>query len=260
VAVYYQSSTFGGKTEAKGGCGNYGGGPVCAGDGTVYILDKSLPLPSPLKTISSFNFSNLNPSVTGVVDENNHAISLTVPYGTDVTALVPTITISDKASISPNNNVAQDFTNPVTYTVIAEDKSTQNYMVTVIIAPNPNPNPPPSPPVTQNQLKIITTSQTISANTPSGIITVESQDSKGASTKVTSTTYVNLSSSSTTGIFASGSASLNSCETDWTKTSITISKGDANKSFCYKDSTAGTPTITVSADGFSSDSQVFTVN
>jgi hypothetical protein len=68
-----------------------------------------------------------------VVDENNHAISLTVPDGTDVTKLIPMITISNKASISPNNNIAQDFTSPVTYTVTAEDGSKQNYIVTVSV-------------------------------------------------------------------------------------------------------------------------------
>jgi len=71
--------------------------------------------------------------MTAVVDENNHAISLTVPDGTDVTKLIPMITISNKASISPNNNIAQDFTSPVTYTVTAEDGSKQNYIVTVSV-------------------------------------------------------------------------------------------------------------------------------
>ncbi|MEX2029176.1 MAG: DUF5011 domain-containing protein [Candidatus Paceibacterota bacterium] len=35
VALYYESSSFNGTIEAKGGCGNYGSGTVCAQDGTV---------------------------------------------------------------------------------------------------------------------------------------------------------------------------------------------------------------------------------
>jgi hypothetical protein len=48
-----------------------------------------------------------------------------------VTALVPTITHTG-VSVSPHTGVAQNFTNPVTYTVTAQDNSTQQYMVTVV--------------------------------------------------------------------------------------------------------------------------------
>ncbi len=100
------------------------------------------PVLSSAKQINTFNFDSLNPNVVGVVDEMAHTISLNVPFGTTVTALVPTITISERASINPNNNLAQDFTNPVTYTVTAQNGFTQNYIVTVVIAPDPNPPPP----------------------------------------------------------------------------------------------------------------------
>ena len=53
----------------------------------------------------------------------------------------PTIIISEKATISPSDNIAQDFTNPVVYTVKAEDGSTTTYIVTVSISPNPDPDP-----------------------------------------------------------------------------------------------------------------------
>lgn len=85
---------------------------------------------SSTKAISSFDFSAI--SVTGVVNESAHTIALVVPFGTNVTALVPTITTTG-ASISPNTGVAQDFTNPVTYTVTAADASTQAYTVTVTV-------------------------------------------------------------------------------------------------------------------------------
>ncbi|WHX48163.1 S-layer homology domain-containing protein [Paenibacillus woosongensis] len=91
---------------------------------------------NPAKAITGFAFNGLTPAVTGTVDESAKTVALTVPYGTNVTALVPTITHTG-ASVSPNSNVAQDFTNPVTYTVTAADSSTQQYVVTVTVAANP---------------------------------------------------------------------------------------------------------------------------
>ena len=88
-------------------------------------------LASSTKAITSFNFTD--PSVAGTVDEITHNITLTVPNGTDITFLTPTIEFSSQASVSPEPDTAQDFTNPVTYTVIAEDYSIQDYTVTVIV-------------------------------------------------------------------------------------------------------------------------------
>ena len=88
---------------------------------------------NPAKEITAFNFNGLNLPVTGTVNEASKTIALTVPYGTDITALVPTITHTG-ASISPNTGVAQNFTSPVEYTVTAADSSTQKYTVTVTVA------------------------------------------------------------------------------------------------------------------------------
>ena len=87
------------------------------------------------KAITAFNFAGLAPPVTGTVNENAKTIALTVPFGTDVTTLVPTITISG-ASVSPASGAAHNFTSPVTYTVTAADASTQAYVVTVTVAAN----------------------------------------------------------------------------------------------------------------------------
>jgi hypothetical protein len=89
---------------------------------------------NPSKAITSFAFAN--PSATGIIDEANHTITVTLPNGTNLTALVPTITHTG-ASISPASGVAQDFTGTVTYTVTAEDSSMQYYTVTVILNRNP---------------------------------------------------------------------------------------------------------------------------
>jgi len=65
-----------------------------------------------------------------VVDETNHAIAVTLPYGTSPTALVPTIT-QVGVSISPASGLAQDFSRTVTYTATAANGSTKPYTVTV---------------------------------------------------------------------------------------------------------------------------------
>ena len=82
------------------------------------------------KAISSFDFESLG--VTGVINESAHTISLTVPYGTDVTNLTPTI-VHTGDSISPASGVPQNFTSPVTYTVTAVNSTTQDYTVTVTV-------------------------------------------------------------------------------------------------------------------------------
>ncbi len=75
------------------------------------------------------NFSFPNIYVDAEVDGNN--ITARVPFGTDVTSLVPAIEISDGASISPNNGTAQNFNNPVNYTVTAANGETQDFTVEV---------------------------------------------------------------------------------------------------------------------------------
>lgn len=98
---------------------------------------------SSTKTMDSFTFAGLTPSVTGIIDEAAKTISVTVPHGTDVTALVPTI-VHDGTGVVPASGVARDFTNSVTYTVKAQDNSTAVYTVTVTVAAAV-PQPPAAP-------------------------------------------------------------------------------------------------------------------
>lgn len=86
------------------------------------------------KSITSFNLL----AEEAIIDENAHKIDVTVPFGTDVSVLHPEIIISDKATISPDSGIDQNFTNPVIYTVTAEDGSTVQYTVTVLVAISPN--------------------------------------------------------------------------------------------------------------------------
>jgi hypothetical protein len=88
------------------------------------------PTLSSAKAITSFNFAGLTPTVVGAVYEETKTIALTVPFGTNVTTLVPSI-ISSGNNVSPNTGTTQNFLNGVTYTVTAQNGTTQNYLVTV---------------------------------------------------------------------------------------------------------------------------------
>lgn len=61
-----------------------------------------------------------------------HTVSIEVAYTADITDLSPTITLSYGATVIPASGVARDFTNPLPYTVTAEDGVThQEWTVTV---------------------------------------------------------------------------------------------------------------------------------
>lgn len=86
---------------------------------------------SSAKAITSFKFAT--PEATGVITEADKKIAVSVPFGTNVTELVPTIVVSEKATVAPNTGVKQNFTSAVTYTVTAEDGTKQAYVVTVTV-------------------------------------------------------------------------------------------------------------------------------
>ncbi len=83
------------------------------------------------KKILGFRFEQFSPAITGVINEQAKTIVLAdIPAETGLTALVPTISLSGGATVSPASGIAQNFTNPVVYTVTAEDGSTVTYTVT----------------------------------------------------------------------------------------------------------------------------------
>ncbi|MFO7670824.1 MAG: T9SS type A sorting domain-containing protein [Bacteroidales bacterium] len=80
-------------------------------------------------------------SGTASINRDNHLVDLEVVYGTDLTELAATFTLSEGATATVNGVTQQsgyttnDFTNPVTYTITAEDGVTmQDWLVTVSIA------------------------------------------------------------------------------------------------------------------------------
>ncbi|WP_438422292.1 hypothetical protein [Aquimarina macrocephali] len=106
---------------------------VSAEDGSTNSFEVTLVSNSSAKQITSFVFlvadNTIVVDVTAIIDEENKTIKATVPMGTTVIDLSPTIEISDKATINPI--ISQDFTTPVVYTVTAEDGSEVVYTVSV---------------------------------------------------------------------------------------------------------------------------------
>ena len=68
--------------------------------------------------ISSFN---VNDKYSLVIDTVNNKISGVLPPIVDIKAITPTIIISRGATIVPASSTVQDFTNPVSYQIIARN-------------------------------------------------------------------------------------------------------------------------------------------
>lgn len=107
---------------------------VTAEDGTktTYKVTVGIALNS-AKQILSFAFKIENnelygdDTVTATINEANKTITATVSYSANAALLTPSIEVSPDASVSPD--IAQNFNNPVVYTVTAEDGTTADYQV-----------------------------------------------------------------------------------------------------------------------------------
>ncbi|WKX76126.1 hypothetical protein [Zobellia laminariae] len=86
------------------------------------------------KSIDSFMVNEVSGTFNGT------DISLTLPFGTDVTALSPEIEFFGQ-SVNPASGTPTDFTSDVVYTVTADDNSTLDYTVAIIIAAKTNTAP-----------------------------------------------------------------------------------------------------------------------
>jgi hypothetical protein len=90
--------------------------------------------------MTSFSFAT--PSASGSIDPTAKTVSISVPTGSDRSNLVATFVVSPEAAVTVGSDAQQsgttpnDFTNPVVYTVTAQDGTTTNeYTVTVTEAP-----------------------------------------------------------------------------------------------------------------------------
>ena len=110
---------------------------VTALDGTTADYTVTVTVAAELeKKINSFEFRSLNPSVSASINESARTVEATLPYGTDRSALVPTISFVG-SSINPVSGVAQNFSSPVIYTITDANGITKNYTVTISVAKNP---------------------------------------------------------------------------------------------------------------------------
>jgi len=109
---------------------------------TVTAADSSTSTYAVTVTVAAYTdkaitaFTVPNQAGTTTINESSTTIALTMPYGTVVTSLVPTIAIAGE-SVSPASLIPTNFTSPVIYTVTAADSSTSTYAVTVTVAANP---------------------------------------------------------------------------------------------------------------------------
>ncbi len=67
--------------------------------------------------------ANLSGDVSGIIEGN--AITIEFPAEVNISALIPTIELSSGATINPGPEMVQNFTNPLTYTVTAQDGVTK---------------------------------------------------------------------------------------------------------------------------------------
>ena len=106
---------------------------VTAENGSTKTYSVTVTKAGDSKNITSFKFSALASEIIGIINQNAQTVELTVPSGTDVTNIVPTITHTGD-SINPPSGIANDFSSPQTYTVTAKNGSTKSYTVSVSIA------------------------------------------------------------------------------------------------------------------------------
>ncbi|MDD1750618.1 MAG: PQQ-binding-like beta-propeller repeat protein, partial [Methanothrix sp.] len=111
---------------------------VTAADGTTAVYTVTIAIASSTaKAITAYSFTN--PGATGTINESAKTISVTVPYGTDVSVLVATFSttgpsVNVGATVQVSGATPNNFTNPVSYMVTAADGTIAEYMVTVTMA------------------------------------------------------------------------------------------------------------------------------
>ena len=69
------------------------------------------------------------------INHETGRITVVLPAGTDVSSLAPVIAVSEKAAVSPGSGAARDFTEPVNYTVTAENGAARTYRAAAALLP-----------------------------------------------------------------------------------------------------------------------------
>lgn len=127
------SVTVGGTAQISGATHNNFSSPV------QYVVTAADGITTQTYTVTVNNSNSTTKSIDSFVIDgtsgliNGSTITVVLPFGTDVTALVPTITFTG-TSVSPGSGIPNDFSTPQTYTVRAADTSMRAYTVTVTLA------------------------------------------------------------------------------------------------------------------------------
>jgi hypothetical protein len=96
--------------------------------------------PSTATDIISFTLAAQTGAAT--INATTHTVAIEVAYTANIASLTPTITVSTGATIYPTSGTTRNFTNPVTYTVTAEDAVTEQVW-TVTVTQEEEPVTPP---------------------------------------------------------------------------------------------------------------------
>ena len=95
-------------------------------------------IPRTENDILTFSFPEQTSNAT--INSTNHTVNIEVTNGTSLTNLVATFTLSEMATAfietteQTSETTENDFTNPVTYTIVAENEEEQDWIITVSVA------------------------------------------------------------------------------------------------------------------------------
>ena len=212
-------------------------------DVTLYAVWEK-PSANAAKDITTLSFSQPTGTTVAFVGT---AIGVTVPYATDITALIPTIETTG-ASVSPTSGSSTNFASPVDYTVTAADGSTKVYTVTVTVAPNTeNKITSFSFPVAETGLGSVAvgtinhSAHTITVNVPFGTTigswkadfsaSADATVKVGAATQTTGVTTNNFATSATTAVVYTVTAASGAVATYEVKVVAALSSSKSIETF-----------------------------
>ena len=179
---------------------------------------------------AGWTVGSVNTSSDGFVEQPTVSATL-------VTVRINSLSANQAIVVSLNGSLAPSTPESSTFTV--KSRGSASGSSTALAAGSPSVN------VTQSASTIAFTSapQNIFKGQVSGAITVETQDGSGSAAASGSDVVANLSSSTATGVFDTSATGA----FDGTVTSVTIPAGQTSASVFYKDTTAGTATLTATA-------------
>lgn len=127
----YDNIISGNVSITNGGTIYYFVSPYFTGATGTYQLEANITRTQALSTekdITGFSVAGIIGNA--VINPAAATVTFDIEASKDVTTLTPTITVSNNATINPPSGAVRNFTNPVTYTVTAQDGSTKDWTIT----------------------------------------------------------------------------------------------------------------------------------